>query len=51
MTEILDFIEEQYFAGAEELDLSEVQIVIIDGAACVVIDGIHTNYQIYCGDS
>lgn len=40
MTEILDFVEEQYFAYADEIDLSDVQIVIIDGAACVVIDGV-----------
>lgn len=38
MTEILDFIEEQYFVGAYEIDLSTAQIVIIDGTACVVID-------------
>lgn len=38
MTEILDFIEGQYFVGADEIDLSDVQIVIIDGTARVVID-------------
>ena len=34
-----DLLEVQYYSGAEEIDLSNAQIVIVEEVACIIIGG------------